>query len=374
MRLIHFTASTVWRGHEQMIVDILESLRDNGFVKDQLIICPKKSEIFKIALKRGLKVVGLDFKSEYNLSFAKRFKKLVDQYKADLLFLHSSKAHTVGVLSSMFFGLKTPMILFRTMIKNIGTNFFRKFKYNHKSIKKIVCISDPVAEILKLSVKDHSKLTVIGSVVNTEKFIHNSKKGFLHQELKIPGSYKIIGNVSAFCKVKDHITWVDTAEELYKRGIRAKFVLIGEGPLEEDIKNYVLAKGLENEIIFAGFRDDIQKCIPEFDLFLFTSKNEATGGVILESYACRVPVVAAKAGGIPTILEDNQTGLLAEAGNPVDFADKVQVLINDNSMLDKFISNGFEFLMNTSTRLIIGTKIFEAAIEVLNNNALKKEL
>ena len=39
--------------------------------------------------------------------------------------------------------------------------------------------------------------------------------------------------------------------------------------------------------------------IPEFDLFLFTSKNEATGGVLLESYACKVPVVATNAGGIP---------------------------------------------------------------------------
>lgn len=367
MRLVHFTASKVWRGHEQMIIDIFESLRDNSSVNEQLIICPKDSEIFKVATQKKLEVLGLDFKSEYSLGFAKNFKKEIDKFDPAVLFLHNSKAHTTAVLSSVFFGLKVPMVLFRTLIKNVGTNFFRKYKYNYKLIRKIVCISDPVAEILKLSVKDHTKLTVIGSVVDTDKFVNNAKNGFLHQEFNIPLDHKIVGNVSAFCKVKDHFTWVNTVEELYKRGLKAKYVLIGEGSMEQEIKDYVSSKGLENEIIFAGFRKDIQKCLPELDLFLFTSKNEATGGVILESYACKVPVVAAKAGGIPTVLLDNETGLLAEVGNAIDFADKVETLIDDELMKEKFIQKGYDFLMSTSTRLIIGSKVFAVANDVVVN-------
>lgn len=367
MRLVHFTASKVWRGHEQMIIDIFESLRDNSSVNEQLIICPKDSEIFKVATQKKLEVLGLDFKSEYSLGFAKNFKKEIEKFDPAVLFLHNSKAHTTAVLSSVFFGLKVPMVLFRTLIKNVGTNFFRKYKYNYKLIRKIVCISDPVAEILKLSVKDHTKLTVIGSVVDTDKFVNNAKNGFLHQEFNIPLDHKIVGNVSAFCKVKDHFTWVNTVEELYKRGLKAKYVLIGEGSMEQEIKDYVSSKGLENEIIFAGFRKDIQKCLPELDLFLFTSKNEATGGVILESYACKVPVVAAKAGGIPTVLLDNETGLLAEVGNAIDFADKVETLIDDELMKEKFIQKGYDFLMSTSTRLIIGSKVFAVANDVVVN-------
>ncbi|HEX8016458.1 MAG TPA: glycosyltransferase [Flavobacterium sp.] len=367
MRILHFTSSIGWRGHEQMIIDIFESLRDNNFVKDQMIICPKDSEIFKVAIKKNLKVLGVDFKSEYSLSLAKKFKNEANKFQPDISFLHNSKAHTIAVLAAMVFGLKTPMVLFRTLIKNVGTNFFRKYKYNYKSIKKIVCISDPVSNILKLSIKDHTKLTVIGSVVDTDKFIIRSKNGFLHQEFNIPLDYKIIGNVSAFCKVKDHFTWVNTVEELYKRGLKAKYVLIGEGSMQNEIKDYARSKGLENEIIFTGFRNDVYKCLPDFDLFLFTSKNEATGGVILESYACKVPVVAANAGGIPTVLINNETGLLAEAGNSIDFANKVETLIDNTIMRNKFVQKGFDFLMNTSTRLIIGTEILSVINEVTTN-------
>lgn len=218
-----------------------------------------------------------------------------------------------------------------------------------------------------MSVNQHSKLAIIGSVVDTENFIHKTKTGFLHKEFNIPADFKIIGNVSAFSKVKDHYTWVNTVEELFKRGLKAKYVLIGDGSLEPEIKNYVKSKGLEHEVIFAGFRKDINRCLPEFDLFLFTSNNEATGGVILESYACNVPVVASRAGGIPTVLIDNETGLLAEVGNSFDFADKIELLINDKVMQDKFIKAGSEFLLSTSTRLIIGTKIFNELINILIN-------
>ncbi|MFV8328177.1 glycosyltransferase [Flavobacterium sp. ZS1P14] len=370
MRVLHFTTSNVWRGHEQMIIDIYESFRDNGFVENQLIVCATDSEIYKVATERNLRVQTFDFKSEYDLRFAKKFRKIVIEHGSDVIMIHNSKAHTISVLSAIFFGLKIPMVLCRTLIKNIGTNFFRKYKYNFKGIKKIICISDSVLDILKPSIKNHDSMTVIGSVVDTERFVYNKKRGFLHTEFNIPLEYKIIGNVSAFCKVKDHYTWVNTVEELYRRGLKAKYILIGEGSLELEIKNYVKLKGLENEIIFAGFRDDIHKCLPEFDLFLFTSKSEATGGVILESYACNVPVVAARAGGIPTVLLDNVTGLLAEAGNPMDFANKVEILIENNAMQDKFKNNGYEFLMTTSTRLIIGTKILDVLNEAINTNLI----
>ncbi|WPR72504.1 glycosyltransferase [Flavobacterium sp. NG2] len=330
-----------------------------------MIVCPKNSRIFEVATQRNLQVVGIDYKSQFSIKTAKQLKKITRDFNANIVLLHNSKSHTLGVISSLFCGLKTPMILFRTMIKNIGTNFLNKFKYNYKGICKIVCISDPVVTELKKAIKKSEKLVVVGSVVDTDRFIGEHKTGFLHRELGIPLDYKIIGNVSAFEKVKDHYTWINAVEELHKRGLKAKYVLIGEGSLETSIKELVISKGLEKEVVFAGFRSDIHKCIPEFDLFLFTSKNEATGGVILESYASRVPVVAARAGGIPTVLIDNETGLLAEVGNPIDFADKVEQLLNCEVSQQKYIQKGFDFLMNTSTRAIIGNKINDILNQVV---------
>ncbi|WP_026705295.1 glycosyltransferase family 4 protein [Flavobacterium soli] len=365
MRLIQITAADGWRGHEQKIIYLYESFRDFNMVEDQWIVCRNDSIIKKVALEKGMKVLSYDFKSEYDLKFAKELSRLSNELKADIVFMHSSKAHTLGVLSHLFFGLKAKLVLCRTMIQRVDSNFLRKWKYNYKGIQKIICVSQPVVDVLKYAVKDHSKLTIVGSVIDIHKFTKKEKNGFLHKEFNIPPDYKIIGNIAAFAPMKDIPTWIKAAKVLVDRGLKAKFIIIGEGPLKAEIEQMIDENQLQDHVILAGFRTDIPQCLPEFDLFMFTSNNEPTGGVLLESYACNVPVVAANAGGIPTVVLDNETGLLAEVGNPVDFADKVELLIHNPELQDRFTKNGYEFLLQTGTKEVISRKMFDELQEVL---------
>jgi len=369
MRLIQVTASKVWRGHEQKIIYLYEAFKEFGYVENQVIVCPLDSEIYKIAQQKEMHVIGLDVKSEYDLKFAKSLKKIADEQESSIVFIHNSKAHTLAVLSSIFYSLKIPLVLCRTLIKRVDTNFFRKWKYNYKGIKKIICVSQPVVNILKHAVKDHDKLCVVGSVTDIDKFKETKKSGLLHKEFNIPKEYKIVGNIAEFTGFKDHVTWVNTVEELVKRNnIKAKYILVGKGKLEKEIKDLVSEKNLNEHVIFTGFRRDIPHVLPEFDLFMFTSNNEPTGGVLLESYACKVPIVAANAGGIPEVVVDTETGLLAEVGNPVDFADKVEYLFKQPELQDKFRTKGYNYLLDNFTKDVIAKKMFIELKKVMEAN------
>jgi glycosyltransferase involved in cell wall biosynthesis len=360
MRLIQFTASNGWRGHEQKIIYLYEAFKAEGYVEDQWIVCPLESKLNRIATEKGMQVIPFEYKSEYSLAYAKAFKNLAEEKQASVIFVHSSKAHTLAVLSKFMYKSKVPLVLCRTLIKRVDTNFFRKWKYNYKGIKKIICVSQPVVESLKFAVKDHSKLTVIGSVTDVNKFKKQHATGLLHTEFNIPMDYKLIGNIAEFTGFKDHYTWIDTVDILVKENnFKAKYILVGKGSMEQDIKTYVEEKGLTNHIIFIGFRRDIPKILPEFDLFLFTSNNEPTGGVLLESYACKVPIVAANAGGISEVIVDGETGLLAKVGNAEDFAAKVNLLINDTSLQEKFTSNGYQYLLDNFTKGVIAKKMYD---------------
>lgn len=360
MRLIQFTASNGWRGHEQKIIYLYEAFEAEGYVEDQWIVCPIDSEINRVASEKGMNVIPFEYKSEYSLSYAKTFKKIAQENKASVIFIHSSKAHTLAVLAAFIFGLKVPLVLCRTLIKRVDTNVLRKWKYNYEGIKKIICVSQPVVESLKFAVKDHSRFTVIGSVTDIDKFQKQKANGLLHDEFNIPKSQKLIGNIAEFTGFKDHYTWIDTAEILIKEhNINAKFILVGKGSLEQDIRNYVDKKGIAKHIIFTGFRRDVPEILPELDLFLFTSNNEPTGGVLLESYACRVPIVAADAGGIAEVIVDGETGILAEVGNPKDFAKKVILLLNDTELQEKFTKNGYDYLVNNFTKKVIAKKMYD---------------
>ena len=360
MKLIQFTAANGWRGHEQKIIYLYEAFKEEGYVEDQWIICPKDSEIYKVATSKSLQVIPFNYKSAFSFSFAKQLKDICEEKNASVIFIHSSKAHTIAVLAALIYKLKTPLVLCRTLIRRIDTNFFRTWKYNYKAIKKIICVSQPVVEALKFAVKDPNKLTVIGSVTDIEKFKKQQATGVLHKEFNISKDYKIIGNIAEFVDFKDLFTWVNTVEILVKQNhIKAKYILVGKGKLQEEIKNYVISKNLEKHIIFTGFRRDIPEILPEFDLFMFTSNNEPTGGVLLEAYACKVPIVAANAGGIPEVVINNETGLLAQVGNAEDFAEKVTFLINNNALKEKFTKNGYNYLLENFTKKVIAKKMFD---------------
>lgn len=366
MRLIQFTASNGWRGHEQKIIYLYEAFQKFGYVEDQWIMCPKDSEVFKVAQSKNMQIIPYDYKSEYDLKLAKNLKKICKDKQIDAVLIHSSKAHTIAVLSAFVYRLKTPLVLCRTLIKRVDTNFFRKWKYSYKGIQKIICVSQPVVESLKPAVKNHDKLCVVGSVTDIEKFPKQESTGLLHDEYNIPKDFKIIGNIAEFTGFKDHYTWVDTVKILIDRNnIKAKYILVGKGSMKEEIRNYVSEKGLDDDIIFAGFRKDIPKILPEFDLFLFTSKNEPTGGVLLESYACKVPIVAANAGGIPEVIVDGKTGLLAEVGNATDFADKVELLLEDENLQKEFVENGYQYLLENFTKDVISRRFYEEIIDVI---------
>lgn len=366
MRLLQITASNVWRGHEQQIVYYYDAFKDN--LEHQVLLCPPNTQLFEIAKEKKYNIYSLPFHSEYDRKWMKLIYEIIKKEKIDIILIHNSTAHTLCVLSSLLYGWKTPMLFFRTLIKKVDTNFFRKWKYNYKGLKKIVCVSEAVKEVLKSAIKDQSRLSIVGSATNLEEFSRTYKTGKLIDELKLNKNTIIIANISAFVDFKDHYTFADAASIIAKEFSNVVFLLIGKGEMENEIKDYVSNKNLSNKIHFLGFRKDIPELFPEFDLFLFTSKLEPTGGVLLEAYASKVPIVATRAGGIPEVVVENETGLLCKKQDPNDFAEKVIRILRDKELKEKLVENGYKHLLQNFTKEVIAKKMFQEIESVYLEN------
>ena len=170
MKLLQITASGVWRGHEQKIIYLYEAYRDNNTFEDQYIVCAKDTPIYDVAIEKKMQVIGFDFKSEYDFKFAKQLARIVKEKDIDVVLIHNSKSHTLAVLAHKFYKLNAPLVLCRTLIRRVDTNALRRWKYNYEGIKKIICVSQAVVDVLKFAVKDHSKLSIVGSVTDMDKF------------------------------------------------------------------------------------------------------------------------------------------------------------------------------------------------------------
>ena len=356
MRLLQITASNVWRGHEQQIVYYYDAFAAKGM--HQVLLCTPDTRLHEIAQEKNYRVHTLPFHSEYDRKWMKKINQIVREEKIDLILIHNSTAHTLCVLSSLLYGWKTPMVFFRTLIKRVDTNFFRKWKYNYSGLKKIVCVSQAVIDVLAPAINDKSRLSIVGSATDLEEFHRTQPTGWLRKELGLTDDTVIIGNIAAFVGFKDHVTLVHAAAEIVKKIPKVVFVLAGKGELEENIKALVAEEELTSHFVFLGFRKDIPELFPEFDLFLFTSKLEPTGGVLLEAYASHVPIVATRAGGIPEVVVEGETGLLCEKENPIDFAEKTVQLLQDKAWQQRLVANGYQHLLTHFTKEVIAEAMY----------------
>jgi glycosyltransferase involved in cell wall biosynthesis len=147
--------------------------------------------------------------------------------------------------------------------------------------------------------------------------------------LGIPDGVPVVGNVAALTGHKDHATLVEAMALLRRRLPEARLVVAGEGELRPALEARVRERGLEDRVVFAGFRRDLDRLLPAFSVFCLSSHLEGLGTSLLDAMAFGLPVVATAAGGIPEAVEDGVTGRLTPPRDPAALADALADVLGD---------------------------------------------
>ena len=360
IKVLHVSSEPSWRGGEQQLTYLYSELEEKGV--QQIILCATDSVMEAYCKEHGWNYYTAPKKTGVAIKFSKNIKSICKKLAIDLVHTHDAHAHTFAIIAAAIFGNKTPLVVSRRVDFPISKSRTSIFKYNHKRVKKIVCVSDKIKEITAVDISDQSKLITVYSGIDLSKFEGSYKKGKLRVELGL-SSQLLIGNTSALADHKDYFTFLDTAIALNKLRSDCYFVIMGSGPMEVEIKTYADKLGLEN-ITFTGFRNDIPEVLEDLDVFLITSKTEGLGTSILDAFACNVPVVATAAGGIPEIVIDEKSGLIAPVKDADILAKQVDRLLNDQQLKTDILKGAKETL-NWYTKEATAEKTLTVYQEVL---------
>jgi glycosyltransferase involved in cell wall biosynthesis len=119
------------------------------------------------------------------------------------------------------------------------------------------------------------------------------------------------------------------AASIHRQRADVRFVLVGQGPLEADLKREAWALGLDGTIVFAGRREDVPRLLRAFDLFVLPSIHEGLSIALLEAMAAGKPVVVTRVGGMPEVVEDGVEGLIVPPANPEALSRAILTLLRD---------------------------------------------
>lgn len=113
------------------------------------------------------------------------------------------------------------------------------------------------------------------------------------------------------------------------------FLVVGDGPLEEQIKQQVQDLGLSEWVYFTGYTKELEELYQAIDLLVLTSTTEGTPMAVLEAFQYGVPAVASSVGGVPALVIDEVTGMLFPSGNSQACREKLVRIFQDKALRRK---------------------------------------
>lgn len=201
---------------------------------------------------------------------------------------------------------------------------------------------------------DKGLVTVINNGIDINNFKYNEEYNiFIRKELNIDESTKVIGHVGRFVPQKNHSYLIDVFNEIHKLDSNTKLLLLGDGPLKEEVEAKVHTLGLDDSVIFAGTKQDIYKYYSVMNLFIFPSLYE---GLCLTG-------VEAQVSGLYCLVSSNITRELATTAN-IEFID-----IKDSPQA--WASRAIEVLSNNTIDRSITYKEIEGTKFDIDNEANK---
>jgi len=297
------------------------------------VLCYPESRIYSEALKLNFKVHTIKASGYFHPREIIKLNKILRMGAFDLIHTQASKDLWVIVPALKLASSKIPLL----MTKQVGSFIVKKDKL-HKWIYNRVTLALAISRVIKKNLVDtcplsEDKIELLHNGVDTKKFHPEIiSKDKVRNEFSISKNEIVIGMLARFSWGKGHEEFLFAAKELLPKYSNLKFMIVGEPSRGEDeyaakIKNLTKEYGIENKIIFAGFRKDTPEVLAAMDIFAFPSHSEAFGIALAEALSMGIPSVCSDSDGVLDIAVNGVTSYLFQKQNGKDLADKIEMLI-----------------------------------------------
>ena len=318
MRVLHVNTERTWRGGEQQVLYLMRGLKAAGV--EQELLCQPDGVLATRAEQCGLDVWRRTMRGEVDLPAALAIARRIRARRPDVVHMHTSHAHTLGVLGARLAGRRRPATVVSRRVdfsihKRRLLDFSRQ-KYT-LGVDRILCVSDTIRRVLVADGLQPGRLGVVHSGIDLSRFEGVvDRAGEYRKEFGVPAGAPVIGNVAHCAPHKAQADLVAAAPAVLARQPEARLLIVGDGELRPALEAQAAALGLSGRVLFTGFRTDVPALLRWFDVFCLCSRQEGLGTAVLDALALRRPVVATRAGGIPEMIVSGRHGLLAPPGEP----------------------------------------------------------
>ena len=258
--------------------------------------------------------------------------RLIRDLEIDIVHVHSQEAGLVGRVVARLAGAKAVFYTPQTIdIRRTS------WQWLYAQVERLQAAFTDV--IISVSDQDRQRLVGWGipprkvialpNGVDLAQFEGPAGINDLRAELGLSADRPVVMQVGRLSAQKDPVAFVEGAAKVLQRRPEVQFVMLGEGPLMEEVATQVQKRGVADSVHLLGWRAKAHRFMPAADVVTLTSRWEGTPFVLLEAMAWSRPVVATAVNGCPEIVDDGLTGFLVLPGDTSAWAGRVLALLDE---------------------------------------------
>ncbi|WP_210608814.1 glycosyltransferase family 1 protein [Priestia flexa] len=302
IRVLHVIGSMNRGGIETFLMNIYRNIDRNKVQFDFAVHTQKKCAYDDEIVNLGGRIFYITPRTKnifkHNRDWNNLFKnnpeiQIVHQHMASLTYINGLKFAQKNKVKNC--------IVHAHNTKSEGKLHYLAHLMNSRKIHKyatdyFACSSTASSWLYGKTKLDPKGAKIINNAIDIQKFTFNDdKRKSIRKELRLEEGF-VIGHVGRLANQKNHLFLIDVFEKVCDKLENAELILVGKGPLEQSILNYINEKGLSNKVKFLGNRSDVNDIMQAMDVFVFPSFHEGLGIVLIEAQTCGLECFVSKEG------------------------------------------------------------------------------
>jgi glycosyltransferase involved in cell wall biosynthesis len=354
-RILHTEWSSGWGGQEKRIIQ--ESLE---FIKRgyrMILACQPGSGIYAAAQDKGLPVIGLRMRTGIDPLAIAGCMGIIRKHSIELVHTHSSVDSWCCSMAARLSSV--PVVRSRHLSTPISTNWFSYFLYM-KLADRVITSGETIRKtMIEVNGYDPHKIVSIPAGVDETIFSPRINGPSVREGFHIRPDDFLLGVVAVLRSWKGHAYLLEALKSLQEKIPSIKLLIVGSGPQEKNLKDYIANNDLTGRVTMTGYREDVPQILKSLDLFILPSySNEATSQVIPQAMAMGIPVISTFAGGIQEVVTNGVTGMLVPPRDSRALSEAIYWAYQNRGEMAKMAERAGEFILKdfTVTRMIDKTE------------------
>jgi glycosyltransferase involved in cell wall biosynthesis len=330
LRVLWLTKGLGPGGAERLLVALARTIDQDRFSCSAAYLLPEKHHLVAELTEAGVEALCLDGADDHDLRWARRLRRLVHERRIDVVHIHAPYPAAVArpVLRSL--GRRRPALVYTEHNSwdgyGLATRWANALTYPLDDAR--LAVSPAALASMPAPFRRRTEVLIHG-IDLAGAAAHRSGRERVRAELEVSATTVLVVTVANLRAHKDYPTLLGAVRRALDTGTAIRVVAVGQGPLEEEVRDLAARMGLGDAFQLVGYRADVLDVLAAGDIFTLSSMAEGYPVALMEALALGLPVVATAVGGIPEAVRSGVEGLTVPARRPDLLGDALAALAGD---------------------------------------------